>query len=93
MRTVFVLWVFLSSAWASPPGACALRVHIFDPASRPADVTIAVHMDDGRVSERESAHGIAEFCDLGWGAFSVVVGRNCVGGRACNIYTFRKVRL
>ena len=37
-------------------------------------------MEDGRVSpERQTVNGIANFCDIGWGTFSVIVGQEMCG--------------
>ena len=80
MRTL-LFFLGLSLVYgARAQDVCALRVRVLDRAGRPVEVNVSVTMDDGRsIGAKFAARGVAEFCDVGWGTFSVTVGGESCG--------------
>jgi hypothetical protein len=79
MNLPIVLALFLASAVCAQD-TCALRVAIRDGSGEPIDESVTLTMDDGRsLGTNQSQHGVAEFCDVSWGTFSVTMARRCAG--------------
>lgn len=72
---------FASSASGANSGDCSVRVHVYDTAGQPVEgAPVSLQMDSGGPAMRAvSVHGVAEFCDVGWGEFSVTVGLDLCG--------------
>jgi hypothetical protein len=74
------LFMFLSTTLAYSQSACALRVRVYGANLHPTDATVGVRFDDGRsLAPRQTKNGVVEFCSIGWGTFSVIVGQEMCG--------------
>jgi len=59
---------------------CSVRITVADPKGSPVTVPVSLRMDDGTlVGTEQTIRGVAEFCDVGWGTFSVTVGGESCG--------------
>lgn len=59
---------------------CDLRVAVFGYDGKPKDAMVRILKEQSDWSlESMSAHGVAEFCDVGLGLFRVAVGSNTCG--------------
>ncbi len=78
---VVALLVLLSRCAFGAAEFCALRVKVLGPEGSPVETDVVLRDETGKarqtgVSDRD---GVADFCDVGFGLFDVVVGSNMCG--------------
>jgi hypothetical protein len=79
MKPLIILALLLHGG-ALAQNICSLRVFVYDRAGMPEDAPVSVTMDDGRfLGTRLTKTGVAEFCDVGWGTFSITIGPEMCG--------------
>ncbi len=84
MRKSVVVAALLVLFTRWPIGAtefCALRVKVLGPEGSPVETDVVLRDETGKVRQTgvSDRNGIADFCDVGFGLFDVVVGSNMCG--------------